>query len=62
VVWGLFVSERPKFELARPVQLAIEFVVFGAAAVALAASGQQTLAIAFAAVAAISGALNYIWD
>jgi Protein of unknown function (DUF2568) len=41
---------------------AIEFAVFGGAAVALAATGRTALAIAFAVVAAISGTLNYIWD
>ena len=43
-------------------RLAIEFVVFGAAAAALAATGHTALAIAFAVVAVISGTLNYIWD
>jgi hypothetical protein len=40
----------------------IEFIVFGAAVVALAAAGQGTLAATFAIVALISGTLNYVWD
>jgi Protein of unknown function (DUF2568) len=62
LVWALFISPNPAIELARPIRLVLEFMVFGAAALALAAAGQWTLAVAFAAVAAISGTLNYIWD
>jgi hypothetical protein len=50
VVWALFVSENPTVERARPLQLVIKFAVFGAAAAALAATGQRNLAIAFAVV------------
>ena len=62
VVWGLFVAPRRRIDPAKPLRLAIEFVVFGAAAVALAATGHTALAIAFAVVAAVSGTLNYVWD
>ena len=62
VVWGLFLAPKRKIDLAKPVRLAIEFVVLGAAAAALAATGRTALAIAFAVVAAVSGTLNYIWD
>jgi hypothetical protein len=62
VVWALFVSPKRRVELARPLRLAIEFAVFGAAAAALVATGHWTLGIAFAAVALVSGTLNYIWD
>jgi hypothetical protein len=61
-VWALFVSEKPRIDLSRPLQLVIEFVVFGAAALALAAAGRPTLAVVFAVVAAISGTLNFLWD
>jgi hypothetical protein len=61
-VWALFVSPNPRIELPRAVRLAIEFVVFAAAAGALAASGQRTLAAIFFVVAVISGTLNYVWD
>jgi hypothetical protein len=62
VVWGLFLAPKRRIDLAKPLRLAIEFVVFGAAAAALAATGHTALAIAFAVVAVISGTLNYIWD
>jgi hypothetical protein len=62
VVWALFVSPKARVELPRPARFAIELAVFGAAAVALAAAGQRTLAIAFAVIAAVSGTLNYFWD
>jgi uncharacterized protein DUF2568 len=59
-VWALFLSPKASVELARPLRLGLEFVVFGAAALALAVAGQVTLAIVFAVVAAISGTLNYV--
>lgn len=62
VVWVLFVSPEPTIELARPIRLAIEFVVWAAAGAALWATGFRTLAIAFVIVAVVSGTLNYIWD
>jgi hypothetical protein len=60
-VWALFVSPKATVELRPPLRLAIEFLVFGAAALGLAAAGRPTLAVAFAIVAAISGTLNYLW-
>jgi hypothetical protein len=62
LVWALFVSEKPTIQIARPLQLVIEFIVFGCAALALAAAGQRTLAIVFAIAAVVSGTLNYVWD
>jgi Protein of unknown function (DUF2568) len=62
VVWGLFLAPKRRIDLSGPVRLAIEFVVFGAAAAALAATGHTALAITFAVVAVISGTLNYVWD
>jgi hypothetical protein len=62
VLWALFVSEKPTVELGRALQLVIEFIVFGAAVLALAAAGQGTIAATFAIVALISGTLNYVWD
>jgi uncharacterized protein DUF2568 len=62
VVWALFIAPKRKAELARPIRLVLELMVFGAAALALAATGQRTLAVVSAVVAAVSGTLNYIWD
>jgi Protein of unknown function (DUF2568) len=50
VVWGLFLAPKRRIDLAKPLRLAIEFVVFGAASAGLAATGQTALAIAFAIV------------
>jgi hypothetical protein len=61
VVWGLFLSPKARVELAKPVRLVLEFAVFGAAALALAAAGQPWLAVVFAIVAAVSGTVNYLW-
>jgi hypothetical protein len=62
VVWALFLAPKRTIELAKPIRLVLEFMVFGAAALALAAAGEETLAVVFAVVAAISGTLNYMWD
>jgi hypothetical protein len=60
VVWGLFVSPRARIELARPARFAIELLVWAAAALALVAADQVMLGIVFAAVALVSGTLNYV--
>ena len=62
VVWGLFVSPKAKVELPHPARFAVELLVWAAAALALAAADQPALAIAFAVVAVVSGALNYVWS
>ena len=62
VVWGLFVSPKAKVELPRPMQFAIELLVFAAAAVALVAAGQPVLAIVLGGLELASGTLNYVWD
>jgi hypothetical protein len=62
VVWSLFVSPDPTIELARPVRLAIEFVVWAAAASALWATGLHIVAVAFIVIAVVSGTLNFIWE
>jgi hypothetical protein len=60
VTWGLFVSPKARFQLAAPARLAIEFAIFGAVAIALVAAEQAALAVAFAAVAFVSGVINYV--
>ena len=60
--WALFVSPKRKYDLPKTTRLAIEFVVLGAAAAALWDAGHPGLAIAYAATAAISGTLNYVWE
>jgi len=60
--WALFVSPKRKYDLAKPARLVIELVVLGGASVALWQVGHPWLGLAFAAVAAVSGTLNYIWE
>jgi hypothetical protein len=60
--WALLVSPKRKYDLPKPARMAIELVVLGLASAALWSVGQHGLAIAFAAVAVVSGTLNYIWD
>jgi hypothetical protein len=57
--WGLFVSPKAKIDVPRPARFAVELTILGAAAAALASTGHETLAIGFAALAVLSGALNY---
>ena len=61
VLWGLFVS--PKARFGSPVLKAVfEFVVFGAAALALVGADQVRLAIAFAVVALLDSVLVRVLD
>jgi hypothetical protein len=60
VVWVLFVSPNPTIELAMPIRLVIELVVWAAAAAALWAAGQTRLAVVFFVVAVINGVANYL--
>jgi hypothetical protein len=60
VVWGLFVSPKAKVDVPGPVRFGIELLVWTAAALALVAADQVVLGIVFAAVALISGTMNYV--
>ena len=60
LVWWLFVSPKPRIALPRPARFGIELLVWAAAAVALVAADQLVLGIVFAAVALVSGTLNYL--
>jgi hypothetical protein len=61
LVWGTFLAPRRRIDLPKPVRLVLELAVFGAAALALVATGHDALAIALAAIALVSGLLNYVW-
>jgi EamA domain-containing membrane protein RarD len=61
VVWGTYLSPRRRIDLPKPVRFTLELAVFGIAALALLATGQDALAIVLAAAAVVSGALNYAW-
>lgn len=60
-VWGTFLAPRRRIDLPKPVRLVLELAVFGAAALALVATDHDALAIALAAIALVSGLLNYAW-
>lgn len=60
VVWGLFMAPRAVIKIPLPAHLALYLVIFGVAALALAAAGYPTLAWLLAILAALSKALTYI--
>jgi Protein of unknown function (DUF2568) len=62
VVWGAFVAPKRRFDLAAPIRLAIELVVWLAAGAALYGVGHTALAVAFVVLAVVSGALNHLWQ
>jgi hypothetical protein len=62
LVWGAFVAPKRKFDLRLAARVAIEFLVWLAAAAALWEVGHEFLATAFLAVALVSGALNARWS
>ncbi len=61
LLWGAFVAPKASRRLPDPARLVLEVVIFGAATVALAASGQTALAVAFAVVVALSLILMFAW-
>ena len=61
VVWGVFVAPRAPVKLPGILFLLLQVLVFGSAAVALAATGQRTLALVFAVVVVINAILMYVW-
>ena len=61
VFWGTFLSPRRRVDLPKPARFCLELLVFGIAALALVATGQDTLALVLAAAAVVSGSLNYLW-
>ncbi len=62
LIWGVFVAPASNRRLDDPLRLLVEIVIFAAAALALAAADQPTIAIAFAVIAAINMALIRIWQ
>ena len=57
VVWGVFISPKATVEVPPVAWIALQAVLFGAAAVALAHLGSPALAAGFLAVVAANGAL-----
>ena len=58
-VWGTWLAPRSPRRVSDPWRLALELVVFGAAAAALAASGHDGWAAVFAALTALHLALTF---
>jgi uncharacterized protein DUF2568 len=58
-VWGLFISPNARVQVPKQAALAIELVLLGLVALGLAATGPVWLGIAYAAVALVSGLVNY---
>jgi Protein of unknown function (DUF2568) len=57
VVWGLFAAPRAKFRLPLAWVLVVKALVFGAAAAALYATGNRTLAVALAVIVVANTAI-----
>jgi hypothetical protein len=54
VIWGLFAAPKARFSLPRPAVVAVKVLVFGAAAVALAALDQPVPAVVFAVIVVVN--------
>lgn len=61
VLWGIFMAPLSKRRLTGAAYLVLKFVLFGLAAIALAAAGHGTLAVVFAVVAVINQVLLIVW-
>ena len=61
LVWGAFVSPQAPVQLPGLVVLVLQVLVFGSAAAGLVATGHQTLALAFGAIAVVNAILMYVW-
>jgi uncharacterized protein DUF2568 len=61
VVWGIFLAPRSTRRLTGIALHLAELVIFGLAALALAAAGHRDLAILFAVVAVVNQALLVMW-
>jgi hypothetical protein len=53
-IWGMYAAPASQHRLAGPARLAVEWLVFGGAAVATAVAGQPWVALAFVVVAAVN--------
>jgi hypothetical protein len=61
IVWGMFVAPRAPVQLPGPVNVLLQVLVFGLAAVSLAATGHRTLAWVFGALVVVNALLMYAW-
>jgi hypothetical protein len=61
-VWWSFLAPKRPVEVPKPARFGLELAVWAAGALALAAAARPAYGIAFAVVAVLSGALNYVWS
>ncbi|MGN6565952.1 MAG: YrdB family protein [Thermomicrobiales bacterium] len=61
VVWGTFVAPKATVPVPAPVRILIEVVIFGLAALGLAAAGRPTLAWVLVVIFVINDILLYTW-
>ena len=61
VVWGVFAAPKSARRLRGGPLLAVQLAVFGAGAVALAATGQVGLAVAFAVLVVVNAIVMHVW-
>ncbi len=61
LIWGAFLAPRARQRLADPLRLLNEIVLFGLAALALLAAGQQALAIIFFVLVFVNLVLSFVW-
>jgi hypothetical protein len=57
-VWGAFVAPRARWPVPGPVRVAIELVLFGVAAAALAVAGQPPAAVVLGVAGLVTSLLN----
>lgn len=62
VVWGLFVAPKATFPAPGSLHLALQAIIFGLAALALARAGHPVLASAFALAVILNGVLVQVWQ
>ena len=62
VVWGLFVAPKAVIPLRLPSRLIPEFLVFGAAVLALLATGHPVLGTSLLIIAAVNRVLVLAWE
>ncbi len=61
VIWGVFLAPRSSRRVTGVLYIVLKLILFGIAVLALAVTGQPTLAISFAVVVVINVALGYVW-
>lgn len=61
IVWGLFVAPNATVKAPGAIHLLLQVLIFGAAALGLAAAGRDRLALIFAALVIVNAILMALW-